>query len=141
MTIGQKKTAIVHVLSKLVNCHFCHVTYVTIRMGVEIHEHKSLKRPLFRYNLVLNVYICIKKVELKVLYFGVSRDQTNKDEEDLDVRENLTAGELKKKLMDMYPKLEDIQSFALAVNETYAEDSLMLKEGDTIAIIPPVSGG
>lgn len=110
-------------------------------MTVEIHEHRSPKRPLFRDNLALNVYICIKKVELKVLYFGVSRDQTNKDEEDLDVRENLTAGEFKKKLMDMYPKLEDIQSFALAVNETYADDSLMLSEGDTIAIIPPVSGG
>jgi molybdopterin converting factor subunit 1 len=110
-------------------------------MTVEIQEHRSPKRPLFLDNLALNVYICIKKVELKVLYFGVSRDQTNKDEEDLDVRENLTAGEFKKKLMDLYPKLEDIQSFALAVNETYADDGLMLKEGDTIAIIPPVSGG
>lgn len=75
------------------------------------------------------------------MYFGISRDQTNKDEEDLDVRENLTAGAFKKELMEMYPKLEDIESFALAVNETYADDSLMLKEGDTIAIIPPVSGG
>lgn len=80
-------------------------------------------------------------MELKILYFGISRDQTNKDEEDLDVRENLTAGAFKKELMEMYPKLEDIESFALAVNETYADDSLMLKEGDTIAIIPPVSGG
>lgn len=90
---------------------------------------------------MLNVYICRKKVELKVLYFGVSRDQTNKGEEDLVVMENLTAGELKKKLMEMYPKLEDVQSFALAVNESYADDEMMLKDGDTVAIIPPVSGG
>ncbi len=91
--------------------------------------------------LVLNVYICRKKVELKVLYFGVSRDQTNKDEEDLVLMENLTAGELKKRLMEMYPNLEDVQSFALAVNESYADDEVILKEGDTVAIIPPVSGG
>lgn len=90
---------------------------------------------------MLNVYICRKKVELKVLYFGVSRDQTNKGEEDLVVMENLTAGELKKKLMEMYPKLEDVQSFALAVNESYADDEMMLKDRDTVAIIPPVSGG
>lgn len=90
---------------------------------------------------MLNVYICRKKVELKVLYFGVSRDQTNKGQEDLVVMENLTAGELKKKLMEMYPKLEDVQSFALAVNESYADDEMMLKDGDTVAIIPPVSGG
>ncbi len=80
-------------------------------------------------------------MELKILYFGVSRDQTNKDEEDLVLMENLTAGELKKKLMEMYPNLEDVQSFALAVNESYADDEVMLKEGDTVAIIPPVSGG
>ncbi len=100
-----------------------------------------MKRPILRGILALNVYICRKKVELKILYFGVSRDQTNKDEEDLVVIENLTAGELKKKLTEMYPNLEDVQSFALAVNESYADDEVMLKEGDTVAIIPPVSGG
>ena len=100
-----------------------------------------LKRPMFRGILALNVYICRKKVELKILYFGVSRDQTDKDEEDLVVIENLTAGELKKKLKEMYPKLEDVQSFALAVNESYADDEVRLNEGDTVAIIPPVSGG
>ncbi len=82
-----------------------------------------------------------KKVELKLLFFGVSRDQTNKDEENLVIEAELTAGELKSILKDKYPKLEDIQSFAIAVNESYADDSLTLKEGDTIAIIPPVSGG
>ena len=75
------------------------------------------------------------------MYFGVSRDQTSKDEENLALRDNLTAADFKKKLMEMYPKLEDIQSFALAVNESYADDSLLLRDGDTIAIIPPVSGG
>ena len=75
------------------------------------------------------------------MYFGVSRDQTDKDEELLTLSDSITAGELKKRLKQMYPTLEDIQSFALAVNESYADDELELKEGDTIAIIPPVSGG
>ncbi len=75
------------------------------------------------------------------MYFGVSRDQADRDEEDLVLRENLTAGDFKKKLMEMYPKLDDIHSFALAVNESYADDSLMLNDGDTVAVIPPVSGG
>ena len=80
-------------------------------------------------------------MELKVLYFGVSRDQAGKDDEILVVRDKLTAGELRQELTAMYPNLEDIQSFALAVNESYAEDDLLLNQGDTIAIIPPVSGG
>jgi molybdopterin converting factor subunit 1 len=89
----------------------------------------------------LNVYICRKKVELRILYFGVSRDQTKKDEERFDVSQNLSVGEIRKKLLDKYPSLDDIQSFALAVNENYADDDLILKQGDTVAIIPPVSGG
>ena len=89
----------------------------------------------------LMITFVIKKVELKLLYFGVSRDQTDKDEELLTLSDSTTAGQLKKRLKQMYPKLEDIQSFALAVNESYADDELELKEGDTVAIIPPVSGG
>lgn len=89
----------------------------------------------------LNVYICRKKVELRILYFGVSRDQTRKDEEHFVVSQNLSVGEIRKKLLDKYPSLDDIQSFALAVNENYADDDLILEEGDTVAIIPPVSGG
>ena len=50
-------------------------------------------------------------------------------------------GEIREKLLDKYPSLDDIQSFALAVNENYADDDLILEEGDTVAIIPPVSGG
>jgi molybdopterin converting factor subunit 1 len=89
-----------------------------------------------------NVYICVKKkVELKVLYFGVSRDHSKKDEERLKVKDGLTVGDIRDELKQRYPHLEDIQNFALAVNESYAEENLRLEDGDIVAIIPPVSGG
>lgn len=75
------------------------------------------------------------------MYFGVSRDHTDKDEENLNVSEGLTVLDIKEELKQMYPQLEDIQNFALAVNESYAEDNQELNEGDTVAVIPPVSGG
>ena len=40
-----------------------------------------------------------------------------------------------------YPVLENINSYAIAVNESYASDTDILKENDVVAIIPPVSSG
>jgi sulfur-carrier protein len=48
-------------------------------------------------------------------------------------------------LATMYPKLAtmvlDEDSLTLAVNEEYVTDTLLLKSGDTVALIPPISGG
>ena len=49
--------------------------------------------------------------------------------------------QLKEALISDYSELKNIHEFAIAVNETYADDDLILKENDVIAIIPPVSGG
>ena len=40
-----------------------------------------------------------------------------------------------------FSTLEQIDSYAIAVNEEYAEGEIVLKESDVVAIIPPVSGG
>lgn len=80
-------------------------------------------------------------MELKLLYFGISRDHANKDEEHLKVKEGIRVSDIREELKQKYPSLEDIQNFAMAVNESYAEDDLRLEDGDTVAVIPPVSGG
>jgi molybdopterin converting factor subunit 1 len=80
-------------------------------------------------------------MELKLLYFGVSRDHANKEQERLNVKQDLTVYGIRKELKQRYPALADIESFAIAVNESYAEDDLKLADGDTVAVIPPVSGG
>ena len=43
--------------------------------------------------------------------------------------------------MIRYPKMKALSSMMVAVNNSYAPDDLELKEGDEIALIPPVSGG
>ena len=51
----------------------------------------------------------------------------------------------RQRLADMYPKLAalvlDEDSLTLAVNEEYITQRLRLKAGDTVALIPPISGG
>ncbi|WP_017754594.1 molybdopterin converting factor subunit 1 [Calidifontibacillus oryziterrae] len=51
----------------------------------------------------------------------------------------ITVGELKQKLSGKYNV--SFQAVMVAVNEEYAEDEMELKAGDTVALIPPVSGG
>ena len=75
------------------------------------------------------------------MYFGVSRDQAGKDEELMSLEEGIRVSDIRRELKKKYPSLEDIQNFALAVNEAYAEDDVRLRNGDTVAVIPPVSGG
>jgi molybdopterin converting factor small subunit len=51
------------------------------------------------------------------------------------------VGILKVALKDRFPNLKNLHQFAIAVNEEYADDALILNENDVVAIIPPVSGG
>lgn len=37
--------------------------------------------------------------------------------------------------------LENMDQVMIAVNESYATDDVEIKDGDTVALIPPVSGG
>lgn len=52
----------------------------------------------------------------------------------------LTIAELKEQHLKEY-NLPNIDQAMVAVNEEYASESVQLQEGDTVAFIPPVSGG
>ena len=44
-------------------------------------------------------------------------------------------------LEQKYPALKGLKRYAVAVNNEYASDDVVVKEGDEVAILPPVSGG
>ncbi|HLT57078.1 MAG TPA: molybdopterin converting factor subunit 1 [Bacillota bacterium] len=54
--------------------------------------------------------------------------------------ETITVKELKHRLKDKYNLLE-IDHAMVAVNEEYASEEETIHSGDTVAFIPPVSGG
>ena len=74
-----------------------------------------------------------------MIYFCRNRSHENSIFYELKSAETVLA--LKKELLLKFPKLKNIEEFAIAVNEEYAEDDLVLRENDVVAIIPPVSGG
>ena len=78
---------------------------------------------------------------IKILLFGITTDLLKTSGLELEVSNNSSVADFKQILVDKYPVLENINSYAIAVNESYASDTDILKENDVVAIIPPVSGG
>lgn len=80
-------------------------------------------------------------MKIKTLFFGITTDLVGDTNLDIEVDEIATVAAFKTLLKNNHPQLENINSYAIAVNESYANDDLVLKENDVVAIIPPVSGG
>lgn len=76
---------------------------------------------------------------IHIYYFAGLKDVTGKSEETLDCQQ-MTVSELKKWAVETYPGFVSY-SVHVAVNEEYALDSDVISTGDTVAFIPPVSGG
>ncbi len=77
----------------------------------------------------------------KILAFGIARDILGRPALNMDWDGPLTVGELREALIRQFPELARLKSLAIAVNSEYAQDGNLIKEGDEIALIPPVSGG
>lgn len=80
-------------------------------------------------------------MNIKTLFFGITADLVQNSELQISVDENCSIAKFKSILKEKHPQLENLNSYAIAVNEEYTEDDLTLKNGDIVAIIPPVSGG
>ena len=80
-------------------------------------------------------------MNIKTLFFGITADLIGATELDLVLSGSISIGTFKTVLKEKYPQLKNINSYAIAVNEAYAEDTLLIKRNDVVAIIPPVSGG
>ncbi|SNZ09546.1 molybdopterin synthase sulfur carrier subunit [Persephonella hydrogeniphila] len=81
-------------------------------------------------------------MRIKVLYFSSIKDKIKKSSEYFDVGANSTVSDLLKSIEEKYPDISDnLRNIMVAVNEQYADREEKLKEGDTVALIPPVSGG
>jgi len=77
---------------------------------------------------------------IKLLYFAILREKLGRQEEMLEF--SGSVGELRKLLVEREPHLEDVLKVCLfAVNQEYVGEDFILKGGETVAVIPPVSGG
>ncbi len=78
---------------------------------------------------------------MKVLAFGIVKEILGNVTMPTLVESGMSVTMLKTKLEEQYPRLKQLSSFMIAVNGEYAGADTVIKEGDEVAIIPPVSGG
>jgi len=82
------------------------------------------------------------RARVRVLFFGAAREAAA-DEAELTLAEGETARAVFGRLLEQYPDLRRFRSSLLvAVNQEYARDlDVELRDGDELALFPPVSGG
>ena len=79
---------------------------------------------------------------IRLLLFASCRDAVGAKEIDLVVEDAINAGTLREELALRFPRLGPLkEKLLVAVNAEYVDDRTVLKDGDEVALIPPVSGG
>ncbi len=82
------------------------------------------------------------QMKIGVLFFGVLKDLIGRSGECVDLPEGAQVRELLSYYARREPRLEAMfPSLAISVNREYAEMDRALREGDEVALLPPVSGG
>jgi molybdopterin converting factor subunit 1 len=81
-------------------------------------------------------------MRVNVLYFGTLKDLFALEQQSVDVPDGTTVDSLLSLLRGQTSKQSDIwRTLAVAVNRDYAGLATVLREGDEVALLPPVSGG
>jgi MoaE-MoaD fusion protein len=81
-------------------------------------------------------------MRVQILFFGVLKDIVGKSGTILDMPEGASIDGLVQRYVSEFPRIGGmISSMAIAVNQQYAATNTILKDGDEVALLPPVSGG
>lgn len=81
-------------------------------------------------------------IRVTTLFFASTRDAVGQRSLAVPLPEGATVDDLLQGLVSDYPALAPrCASLMVAVNSEYAQRSTRLRDGDEVALIPPVSGG
>ncbi|MGD9963541.1 MAG: molybdopterin converting factor subunit 1 [Thermoplasmata archaeon] len=81
-------------------------------------------------------------MNVKVKLFSVFREIVGVKEEDLDLPDGITVSGLLDEYVRRFPPLDRYREhIILSVNREYGAPARVLKEGDEVSFLPPVSGG
>jgi MoaE-MoaD fusion protein len=81
-------------------------------------------------------------MRVRVLLFGQLKDIVGHEEETLELEPGARLSAVMSHYAEQYPGFKGLTaSIACAVNQEYAKSSAVLREGDEVGLLPPVSGG
>lgn len=81
-------------------------------------------------------------MRIRVLLFGQLKDLIGQNEDSLELQPNSLLSEVLNHYARRFPRFESLaSSIACSVNQEYASTTTVLREGDEVGLLPPVSGG
>jgi MoaE-MoaD fusion protein len=81
-------------------------------------------------------------MRIRVLLFGQLKDIVGRQEDYLELQPGTPLSAVLGHYSEKFPKFQGlVGSIACAVNQEYSSGSAILREGDEIGLLPPVSGG
>jgi len=83
---------------------------------------------------------------ISIYFFASSREYVGTNQSTIKLSKTISANKVREEVVKQFPILEKLNScFVLSLNEEYidsdSQELLNLKSSDTIAVIPPLSGG
>ena len=80
---------------------------------------------------------------LHIKYFAIFQEEANKQNEDIEFveSESWSVQHVYQKLRDQYQFSLSLDQIRIAINHEFSSQETQLNPGDTVAFIPPVSGG
>jgi len=84
----------------------------------------------------------LSMVRVTVAYFARARECAGTTEEELELNQPASVQQLFSKVMAIHPSLTEIkQILSPLVNGKWVSEETNLKDGDRVALLPPVGGG
>jgi molybdopterin converting factor subunit 1 len=81
-------------------------------------------------------------MKIRVLFFGLAHDVTGFEEEQIELSGGEALSDLRRQYETRFPRLAEMgNSLLAAVNQEVCHESWLLRDGDEVAFLPPVSGG
>lgn len=81
-------------------------------------------------------------MKIKVKFFASYKEAVGRDELDMEIEDETNVSQLLVAVKAKHPAIGDLmEPLIVSVNKEYADFDKVLKEGDEVALLPPVSGG
>lgn len=80
-------------------------------------------------------------MQVHTLFFGITREIVGRRQMMIELPDNCTVADFRFLMQERFPELSDLDSLAIAVEGSYANETTRIIPNSEVAIIPPVSGG
>ena len=85
----------------------------------------------------------MSSIEIRILFFASAREKMGCSSVHMTLAESACLGDLIHMLYQQHPQLNVLQPYVRwAINQRFEDDEHhILRQGDEVALIPPISGG